>query len=262
MIIVAGRLSAFIFVLLSFAIFYLYMYLAKRGKKIVIRRLAAMEAIPEAIGRAAELGKPAVFATGIGYGGTLSDSISGAEILSGINIMGYAARLSANKGSDLWVYTPIVDSIPLIEETLRNSYLLEGKPELFNPTHIRINPTQSSHLSAYLGFLQREVPASCIFIGGILFEAVVMGEAGNTIGAMQISGTANVFQIPFLVASTDYTLIMEEVYAAGAMTHPNPDSLGTLYGEDIIKFILLALLVIGVLLAFGRQTLLIDLLKM
>jgi hypothetical protein len=79
---------------------------------------------------------------------------------------------------------------------------------------------------------------------------------------MQISGTANVFQIPFLVASTDYTLIMEEVYAAGAMTHADPEVVGSLHGEDVIKFILLGLLFIGTLLGIGRQSLLINLLRM
>jgi hypothetical protein len=260
--IVTGRVAAFVFVILSFAIFYIYMYLARRGKEIKVRNIAALKAVPEAIGRSAEMGKPAVFATGIAYSGSLSDPISGAEILASINIMGYIARFAARQGVDFYVITPVIDAMPLIVETLRNAYLIEGKPEDFKPTNIRVQASQSANLSAYLGFLQRERPASCFIIGGILYESVVMAEAGNTIGAMQISGTANVFQIPFLVASTDYTLIMEEVYAAGAMTHADPEVVGSLHGEDVIKFILLGLLFIGTLLGIGRQSLLINLLRM
>lgn len=64
------------------------------------------------------------------------------------------------------------------------------------------------------------------------------------------------------MASTDYTLIMEEIYAAGAMTHAGPDVLGAIHGEDIVKLILLAILAIGILLSFSKQTFLINILRM
>jgi hypothetical protein len=117
-------------------------------------------------------------------------------------------------------------------------------------------------LTASLGWIQREKPASSILLGGFYYEAVVIGEAGNTIGAMQIGGSANTHQLPFLVATCDYTLIMEELYAASAEISGNPDVLGSLRGEDLLKFLLLALTVIGFLLAFVNNNSLINFLRL
>jgi len=117
---------------------------------------------------------------------------------------------------------------------------------------------QSPYLTAVLGYFQRERPATNFLIGGFYYESVVMGEAGNAIGAFQIGGTANIHQMPFLVATCDYMLLAEELYAAGASISKDPDILGCLRGEDIMKFILVALMIIGFLLGFARVDILVK----
>jgi hypothetical protein len=99
-------------------------------------------------------------------------------------------------------------------------------------------------------------------MGGFYYEAVVLGEAGNTIGAMQIGGTANTHQLPFFVATCDYTLIMEELYAASAEISGNPDVLGSLKGEDYLKFLILGILGIGFLLGLINNMALINFLRL
>jgi hypothetical protein len=79
---------------------------------------------------------------------------------------------------------------------------------------------------------------------------------------MQIGGSANTHQLPFLVATCDYTLIMEELYAASAEISGNPDVLGSLRGEDILKFIVLILLGLGFILALVNNTSLIGILRL
>ena len=97
-------------------------------------------------------------------------------------------------------------------------------------------------------------------MGGFYYESVVIGEAGSHIGALQIGGTANTHQMPFMIATCDYMLLSEELYAAGASISQDPDLLGTIRGEDILKYVFIAVIAIGFLLGFGRMTLLIDLL--
>ena len=248
--------------LLSFVLFYAYMELAKRGLQIKPRTFPAVAAIPEAVGRAAEMGKPIYYSTGMGQG-TLNNQLNGPQTLAGISILGYTTRLCAKSWVKLTYFTPIADSLPLVEETMRTSYMAEGKPEEFDsPTMINFQNDQSPYLTASLGWIQREKPASSILLGGFYYEAVVIGEAGNTIGAMQIGGSANTHQLPFLVATCDYTLIMEELYAASAEISGNPDVLGSLRGEDLLKFLLLALTVIGFLLAFVNNNSLINFLRL
>jgi hypothetical protein len=255
------KFVALLLLIASFALFYAYMRLAKGGMKIKVRTFPAVAAIPEAIGRAAEMGKPVYYSTGLGQL-TLNNQLNGPQTLAGISILGYTTRLCAKSGVKLTYFTPIADSLPLVEETMRTAYLAEGKPDEFDPTTmINFQNEQSPYLTASLGWIEREKPASSILLGGFYYESVCIAEAGNTIGAMQIGGTANTHQLPFLVATCDYTLIMEELYAASAEISGDSDVLGSLKGEDILKFLVLILLGVGVVLALASNTSLVNLLK-
>jgi hypothetical protein len=123
---------------------------------------------------------------------------------------------------------------------------------------INFVPEYDPYVAGCLGYLQRERPASCILMGGFASESVILGEAGNTIGALQIGGTANTGQIPFLVATCDFVLISEELYAASASISSDPNILGSLKGEDIVKMLLVGLVFAGYLLALVRNDLLIK----
>jgi hypothetical protein len=257
-----GKIVSLILLVLSFALFYYYMITSKSGTKIKARTFPAVAAIPEAIGRAAEMGRPVYYSTGYG-GGTLNNPANGIQTLAGISILGYATRLCARAGVKITYFTCIADSLPLVEETMRTAYLEEGKPEEFDATSsIAFQNEQSPYISASLGWIQREKPASSFLIGGFYYESVVLGEAGNTIGAMQVGGSANTHQLPFLVATCDYTLIMEELYAASAEISGNPDVLASLRGEDLMKFIILGITIVGFLLVLVGNTAIIDVLKM
>jgi hypothetical protein len=76
-----------------------------------------------------------------------------------------------------------------------------------------------------------------------------MTETGNTVGAVQIAGTDSVTQIPFFITTCDYTLIGEELYAAGAYLNREPMLLGTLKAQDYFKIIIVFLVVVGSLLS-------------
>ena len=83
-------------------------------------------------------------------------------------------------------------------------------------------------------------------------ESLLLAETGHSIGAIQIAGTANVHQMPFFVVACDYTLIGEEYYASSALLSNEPLLLGSLKASDIVKLILIAVILIGCILAtFG-----------
>ena len=92
----------------------------------------------------------------------------------------------------------------------------------------------------------RERPAAIFLQGSFLGESLILAETGNSIDAIQIAGTAEPSQLPFFVAACDYTLIGEELFAAGAYLSKEPRQLGSLKGQDIGKAILLALMLVGV----------------
>jgi hypothetical protein len=257
MILKEGRIVALILLIGSFILYYLYSQMIEQGKIFKIRTLPPLAAIPEAVGRCAEMGKPMFYCTGITS--SLSNT-SGAYTLASITILGLLSRELAKTGVRLKLFTSTIDAMPLIQETIKNSYELEGKPEDYSDDFIELIANQSSLVSRYLGSLQRENPAAACLIGSLAYESVVLAEGGNAIGAMQISGTVNYYQIPFLVASTDYCLISEELYAAAAAVSGEAGSVGPIAAEDVIKLITLGLTLLGVILAPLGITFLVDLL--
>ncbi len=98
----------------------------------------------------------------------------------------------------------------------------------------------------------RERPAAIFLIGYFFAESLILAETGQSVGAIQIAGQADPSQLPFFVATCDYTLIGEELYAASAYLSREPVLLGSMRGQDIAKAILLALALIGIVAAsFG-----------
>ena len=249
----------FILMILIFALMYYFMSIDKKTQY-SIRSMPAMSAIPEAVGRAAEMGRPVFWTPGIS--GALNDSQQGPQILAAISILEYVTEECVKAGVHIQAIVPLPDALPLVEETMRTAYLTAGKPEEFNTEQITFISQQSPYLSAVLGYFQREKPASNILVGGFYYEAVVIGEAGNHIGAMQIAGTNNTHQMPFLVATCDYMLLAEELFAAGAAISQDRDMLGSIKGEDYFKILLMAVTGLGFLLGALNITIIADLLGM
>jgi hypothetical protein len=79
---------------------------------------------------------------------------------------------------------------------------------------------------------------------------------------MQIGGTNNTHQMPFLVATCDYMLLAEELFAAGAVISQNRDMLGSIKGEDFMKILLMAITGIGFILGAINVSIIADLLRM
>ena len=109
-----------------------------------------------------------------------------------------------------------------------------------------VTDEQFGYVAHLQGLMARERPAACFYLGGFFAESLILAETGNSIGAIQIAGTAQVQQLPFFVAACDYTLIGEEFFAASAYLSGEPDQLGTLKGQDVGKMLVAAGIIIGV----------------
>jgi hypothetical protein len=99
----------------------------------------------------------------------------------------------------------------------------------------------------------REKPAACFYMGAFYAESLIFAETANTIGAIQIAGTAMPSQLPFFVAACDYVLIGEEFFAASAYLSGEPQQLGSLKGQDVGKFIAGLFLIVGAVLMTASQ---------
>jgi len=217
---------------------------ARRGKLPTIRRIPGIDAIDEGIGRATELGRPIVFTTGLTGLSPLLYAILG--------ILKHIGRLAARMGTRIIVPQNDYEVMPIVEGVLREAHRDEGKLEQFNPEDIRfLSTTQFAFASGYMGIVHREQAATCFLFGNFAAESLILAEAGQQVGAMQVAGTINSEQVPYFITSCDYTLIGEEVYAAGAYLSQDPNQLGGLRGQDVAKMGALATIVLGLALGLG-----------
>ncbi|MCL2063056.1 MAG: hypothetical protein FWG98_01610 [Candidatus Cloacimonetes bacterium] len=219
-----------------------YITLSGKGKEFYIRKINGLEAMDEAVGRATEMGRPILFVPGI-------SDISDMQTIAALTILGKLAEKVAEYHSKIIV--PCRNSLVMAaaRDIVKESYLKAGSADEFNADHIfYLTDDQFGYVAGIDGIMIREKPATNFFLGGFWAESLILAETGFSIGAIQISGTANAAQIPFFVAACDYTLIGEELFAASAYLSNNPQQIGSLKGQDFGKIVVIVLIVLGVLL--------------
>ena len=236
------KLNVFVALVALSALLLYFIYHARRGKALFIRRIPGLESVEEAIGRATELGKPMLYVSGIGAQDDMAT-------IAAMNILGYVAERVADYDTELIV--PCVDPVVMAieQELVRSSYTRAGRPENYKEDRIFfVTNQQFPYAMAVSGIMVRQKPAANFFLGSFAAEALILAEAGSGTGAIQIAGTADVAQIPFFIVACDYTLIGEELFAASAYLSREPLLLGSLKGQDLAKFIIIVALVAGIVL--------------
>jgi len=237
-LIVKGRLFSGFFLLLSAIVILMMIEWAKRGRKLSLRRIAALDAIDEAVARATETGRPV-----LQHGG--SDP-SGNDTIANFSIMNYIARNCARRGTDYIVAARSTAGLPVIREIVSGAYEAEGKLDVYDEYHtIRFgSPEQFAFASFFMDTVATEKPAFTFMAGGLSGEALTLCESAVLAGSIVISGSSG--QLAVLFAASDYFLIAEELYAAGAYLSGDPLQMGSLSGEDYLKIFLVSLAVIGI----------------
>ena len=130
---------------------------------------------------------------------------------------------------------------------IRTSYLSEGQIEQYSPEMVRFLPNQNALFSYCMGMFEREKIAANIMVGAYFWEAIVLAEHGGSVGAMQIGGTARQSQLPAFVASCDYLIIGDEMFAANAYITKDEQQISNIAGQDIVRIIVLAIMILGTL---------------
>ena len=213
---------------------------ARKGEEIKIRKIAGLEAVDEAVGRATEMGRSILFVPGI-------QDMNEIQTIAGITVLSRVAKVAAEYEAKVEVPTSRALVMTAARETVQASFLAAGRPESYNQDLVYyVTDEQFGYVAYVQGMMVREKPAACFYMGAFFAESLILAETGNTIGAIQVAGTAMPAQLPFFVAACDYTLIGEEFFAASAYLSGEADQLGSLKGQDIGKAIVVAGIIIGV----------------
>ena len=214
---------------------------AERGGEIYLRPIPGLKAVEEAVGRSTEMGRPILYVPGI-------QDMDQVETVAGVVVLGHVAKMTARYETSLNV--PVARSIVMkaAREACRESYTVEGRPDMFNEDMVHyLTDDQFAYAAGVNGIMVREKPAACLYKGKFYAESLILTESGNSIGAIQISGTASQAQIPFFVTACDYTLIGEEFFAASAYLSQKPELVGGVRGQDMIKLAVIGSIIFSTL---------------
>jgi hypothetical protein len=233
---------ALIVLILCGAIVY-WIWHARSGRPIKVRKIAGLEAVDEAVGRATEMGRSCLFIPGI-------QDMNDIQTIAGLTVLARVAKTAAEYDARIEVPTSRSLVMATARETVHASFLEAGRPDAYNADLIYYVTDEQFGYVAYLsGMMVREKPAACFYMGSFFAESLILAETGNSIGAIQIAGTAQPAQLPFFVAACDYTLIGEEFFAASAYLSGSPEELGSLKGQDVGKLIVWIFMAVGITIA-------------
>jgi hypothetical protein len=218
------RVNMLVFLVFFFAVIIIFIQRAKAGKSLFIRRIAGLDAIEEAVGRATEMGKPVLYISGI-------EDVDNIQTVASMIILGNVAKMVAGYDTPLYVPICMPFVVPIAEERVKEGYAAAGKPDAYNRDNVRyISSEQFAYAAGVNGIMMREKPAANLLFGSFY------------------AGTANIHQLPFFVVACDYTIIGEELFATSAYLSKEPKLLGSLKGSDLAKAIIMVILALGAIL--------------
>jgi hypothetical protein len=245
----AGVLVIILFV---FFLVFRYIRLAKEAisetkpaalrQDLYIRRLAGVDAVDEATGRAAELGRPMVFSTGL--------TGVGPVLYACLGVLHYVARKAARYKTKIIVPQNDSSVMAIASDTVQEAYRAEGKSYSYDPRSlVYLSDEQFAFAAGYMGLVQREKAASTFLFGVFAAESLILAEAGQQVGAMQIASSVSPEQVPFFICTCDYTLIGEELFGASAYLTREPVQVGSLFAQDRVKLLFFVFIIIGVMIS-------------
>ncbi len=238
-----GRLATLVVMLIVCAAIWINILRAQAGKKLYIRKIAGMDAVTEAVGRATEMGQPVLYVAGL-------QDMDNVQTVAGITILGSISKMVAEYETSLLMPTSRSLVMSTARETVKEAYLAAGRPDAYREDSIYyVTDEQFGFVAHVDGLMLRKKPATCFYLGAFFAESLILAETGNSIGAIQVAGTAMPTQLPFFVAACDYTLIGEELFAASAYLSQDEKMLGSLKGQDFGKLMAMVFVALGSLFA-------------
>lgn len=208
------------------------------GKDVYIRRIAGLNAIEEAIGRATEMGRPVLMVPGIGGLNAIS--------MQALNIFGHVTKTAARFATPIRLCCADAAVYTVAQEIISETYQSEGLMERFDQDSVRfVSDRQFAFATGVSGTIHREKVAAAFFLGEFFAESLIFAETANSVGAIQVAGSTQNTQTPFFIAACDYVLISDEFYAASAYLSRQPVLVGSLVGQDWVKMTIMAMVFLG-----------------
>jgi len=243
-VITQGRVLGFAVLIIVIGMILYYLQRAAGGKLSTLRRLPQIDVIDEIIARCVEMNRELWFLSGQG---TMTYATQLPGILSTFGILAYVTQRCAEFGAVIHHPTMLPVAYNIQFEIMREAYELAGKPEEFDPLDTIIYMPAGASRPYVANESWRRKPAGAILTGFWYHFTIIHAEALQRAGAMTLGGTDTTHNIPFMVAANNYSMIGEEMYAMSAYLSKDPALTSSLAGQDVGKYIVIVLTILGMI---------------
>ena len=232
----------------------------RAGQKLPnLRTFAAMDGIPELVGRCVEMGRPVLLTPGA-YGATINRP---GPMVASLPIMHYVARQCARLGARMITSIGFADTYAAAVPAIESAYRAEGKMELYVPEDIIYWGSFEGYLAGNPATIAAENVGALIQTGSPASAGITQNEMAVQVGAMTSCIAPNTgASLVFFTLCSDYLTIGEEYYAASASIAGDRTQLGSIVGTDILKVFFMLLLLVGVILTAANPQLGSDLITL
>ena len=241
-------IAGLIFVLLFVILMLVFMVMERRQAGAPLRVITAFERLRRAIGLAVEDGSRLHLSLGRG-------SLIGPEsapALVGLSLLERITR-TASMGDKRPVVTSGDSTLAtLSRDSLKQSFEAIDEQEHYDPVSGQLlGLTPFSYAAGAMMLIEEEKVSANLISGSFGSEVALLADAGERAGAITIAGTDTLTGQAVLYAAAQEPLIGEEVFAGGAYLLPEPIHVASLRVEDILRWGIVVLILLGALLTFS-----------
>lgn len=234
----------------------------RRGQSPTLRPIAGYEVARNAIARAAESGRPLHLAPGPGAAG--ESGTATAQTLAGLALVEPLSRQAALTGAPLLTTTGDAATLALTENVVRQGYAAagrQGEAPLMGAIAARTveghaqgvrllaHRDRLAYAAAAGDLIEHEGPMQSVVSGGFGPEYLLIGEAQARAGVPIVAGATDRQALATMLIAADQTLIGEEIYGAGAYLSRHAAHLASLQAQDVVRWLVILLILVGVGLA-------------
>jgi hypothetical protein len=232
-----------IFVLVFLGLMITSAVLLRQREGLILREISAFTRLQRAIGLAVEAGSRLHISLGRGQLISTQSAIG----YVGLSILDRIAR-STSISDRPPVATSGEGTLGILsQDTQRGAAKTLGVE--FDPMRGRITGLSPySYSAGTLSLIEEEDVGANMLIGSFGSEVGLITEAAERSESMTLGGTDNLSGQAVLFASAQEPLIGEETYAGGAYLGVGPMHIASLYAQDILRWVLIGLIVIGAIL--------------
>lgn len=221
--------------------------LVKRKSPPKLRAIPALTRLYRALGLSVEDGTRLL----IGLGGESLLTPSGGAPLAGLGMLRYLAERTSLSDRPPIAFAGESSLALLSQDTLEAGYQAAGAGEFYQPATGRLSGmTPFASAAGAMSILRDENVSASVLVGHFGVEAALLAEAAERENTFLLGSSDDLAAQAALYASAQEALIGEELFAAGAYLGAGTAHAASLTVQDILRWIIIAVLLAGAGLKF------------